>query len=815
VKQCRHYRLELVVSLVFLAAGCGGGSVTTSPPPPPIVTESITITTDANIQCVQSVPFSMVLTAQGNVTPLTWSIASGQLPTGLSLDAATGTISGTPASGLGVASIQAADAKAITTKQFNFTVFSRLTITPLSPANAHINAPYSLSVGAQASSAVASWAISAGQLPPGLTFAVNHSYANIAIISGTPTQVGTYAFTISVRDYTLPQTVTLDTTIVVDSHFAITKPTLQNGGQNLAYTDSFAAVNGQTPYHWSINGALPAGIALNSSTGKVTGTPTDFGSFSYTVTVTDSSTPVQTDSGQGLLNIAKQLQILAYLNPAYINVPYSSSFTSVGGSFPVTWSIRSGNLPPGLTLNADGYIFGTPTQLGAYNFVVQVTDSATPPYVVTQAITLNVTTPPLNILGDPLSPAPVNVVYHSQIPASGGTPPYSWSISSGSLPPGLTLNAATGFIDGTPTQNGTYNFTVRGADSGNPVQTATANDFIIIQHALGRNDSIATATPLGNSQNVSNPVVLSISPYIDPIGAATANPDTDFYKLVAAGGGIVHVETFAQRSWIANPLDTVIELLDQNGARLHSCTQPNYAASCLNDDIDSSTRDSALDLKVPGAPNATTTFYVHVLDWRGDARPDMLYYLNISGVIEPLTISPSTLGAGATRGVNYQQQFTASGGSGQVAWALAGGALPPGWGLSFSGLLSGVATTDGFYTFAIKATDSANPPQTRQVQFSLQIADPLVITTSPILPNACVNKPYTFQMLTSGGLPPIAFSAGSNTLWVGINVDPQTGLFTGSSSVTGTFMTGAGAIDSAQPPSVAGQQIILTVVNCP
>jgi putative Ig domain-containing protein len=106
----------------------------------------------------------------------------------------------------------------------------------------------------------------------------------------------------------------------------------------------------------------------------------------------------------------------------------------------------------------------------------------------------------------------------------------------------------------------------------------------------------------------------------------------------------------------------------------------------------------------------------------------MLYYLNISGVIEPLTISPSTLGAGATRGVNYQQQFTAAGGSGQVAWALAGGALPLGWPLSSSGLLSGVATTDGFYTFAIKATDSANPPQTRQVQFSLQIADPLVIT---------------------------------------------------------------------------------------
>jgi hypothetical protein len=129
-----------------------------------------------------------------------------------------------------------------------------------------------------------------------------------------------------------------------------------------------------------------------------------------------------------------------------------------------------------------------------------------------------------------------------------------------------------------------------------------------------------------------------------------------------------------------------------------------------------------------------------------------------------------------------------------------------------------LATVDGTYTFAIKATDSSNPQQTARVQFTLQIAEPLVITTSSILPNACVNRPYSFQMQTNGGLPPITFGAGSGTLWVGINVDPVpvgTGLFTGSSSVTGTFTTGAGAFDSAQPPSTANQQISLTVVNCP
>jgi hypothetical protein len=798
--------------VLLLLSGCGGGSVTTSPTPPPSAPESISITTNANIQCVQTVPFNVVLKAQGNSSPLTWSVISGQLPSGLTLDPPTGTISGTPTANSGLVSIQAADTKASATKQFNFTVFDKLSINAVTPASAHINAPYTLNVIAQGSSAIASWAVTSGQLPPGLTLAVSQFNANSAIISGIPTQLGTYSFTIQAQDYTLPQNASLGLVIVVDSHLALTKSSLQNGGQNQAYSDAFSAIDGTPPYHWSITGVLPAGLTFGSSTGKITGTPTDFGGFSYTVTVMDSSTPTQTDAAQSILSIAEQLQIVANLGSAHINVPFYGSFFYTGGTYPVTWSIVSGNLPPGFTLFSNGQLQGTASQLGSYNFVVQATDSGTPPYVVSKATTFSVTPTPLDVHGDPLSPAPVNVNYHSQIPASGGTPPYSWAIISGGLPLGLTLNTATGFIDGTPSQNGTYNFSVQGTDSGSPAQTSTANDFIVIRPALGRNDSIATATPLGNSQFP--PIVFSISPYIDPVSAATPNPDTDFFRLVAAGGSIVHVETFAQRSWGANTLDSVIEVLDQQGIRLHSCSQPTYTSSCFNDDVDPSTRDSAVDIKVPGAANTTTTFYAHVFDWRGDARPDMLYYLNVSGVIEPLTISPLTLAPGATRGVNFQQQFTGAGGSGNVTWLPDGGAFPPGWSLSSSGLLSGVASADGFYTFAVKATDSANPPQTARAQYTMQIAEPLVITTSPTFPNACVNKPYSFQMQTSGGVPPIFFGFMSSS-FVAINLDTSTGIFSGTTDVTGTFTGDAGAIDSAQPPSTQGQHISLTVVNCP
>jgi hypothetical protein len=474
-------------------------------------------------------------------------------------------------------------------------------------------------------------------------------------------------------------------------------------------------------------------------------------------------------------------------------------------------------LPPGLSylIGQNGYYLalqGTPNQLGSYNFVLQVSDSTNPPYVISEPITLNVTPTPIDILGPPLSPAPVNVVYHSQIPISGGTPPYVLAISSGTLPPGLTLDGSTGFIDGTPTQNGSFNFLVQGTDSSNPQQTATANDFIQIHSGLGRNDSIATATPIGNTP----PSNLSLSPYIDPINAAVANPDTDFYKLVAIGGSIVHIETFANRNSNNPIIDTVIELLDQNGNRLHTCTAPTYTSTCLNDDLDSTTTDSALDYKVTGVANTGPPFYLHVFDWRGDARPDMIYSLGVSGVIEPVVIAPATLGAGSIRGVNFQQQFTNTGGSGGVTWSLASGAFPPGWSITPSGLLHGMATTDGSYTFTVKATDSSKPtPLFATARYTMQIAEPLVITSSPNLPNACVGQPYSYPLTSTGGIPPITFGANYSTdtwpLW--FSQSPPAVI--GPPLAAGNFTVVMGASDSAQPMSGVQQTLTITVLTCP
>ena len=273
------------------------------------------------------------------------------------------------------------------------------------------------------------------------------------------------------------------------------------------------------------------------------------------------------------------------------------------------------------------------------------------------------------------------------------------------------------------------------------------------------------------------------------------------------------METYAQRTWGADTLDSVLEIVDASGRQYTSCVQPSYHSTCLNDDIDSTTLDSALDFKVPGAATGQTTFYVHVLDWRGDARPDMQYYLNVSGVVEPLTLSPTSLGIGATRGVNYQQQFTSKGGIGNVTWSLAGGSLPTGWTLNSAGMLSGVATTDGSYTFVIKATDSSTPAQTTQSSFTLLIADPVHITSGATWPNACLNQPYTFTMQSTGGIPPIQYTL--NGYWIAINNSNYGPVFSGTATALGTYTPVVAAFDSATPPSGQSQTISLTVVTCP
>ncbi|MEU7617492.1 fibronectin type III domain-containing protein [Micromonospora rifamycinica] len=179
-----------------------------------------------------------------------------------------------------------------------------------------------------------------------------------------------------------------------------------------------------------------------------------------------------------------------------VGVAYADQLTVTGGTSPFTWSVSTGSLPPGLTLNpTTGLLSGTPTQAGGFPFTVQVTDAST--LTASKAVTLVIAAAPtLNF--PPPPPGDVNVIYSDQLTVTGGTGPFTWSVSTGSLPPGLTLNPTTGLLSGIPSTAGSFDFTVQVTDS--PGRTATEPVTLLIRQAstIGLTSS-TTATTFGTT----------------------------------------------------------------------------------------------------------------------------------------------------------------------------------------------------------------------------------------------------------------------------------------------------------------------------
>ena len=140
-----------------------------------------------------------------------------------------------------------------------------------------------------------------------------------------------------------------------------------------------------------------------------------------------------------------------------------------GGTGPYTFTISAGALPAGLTLSSGGVISGTPTGSGSSSFTVRALDTLG--NAGTRAYTVNIGTITLTINPTTLPAAVVGRPYRQTVVASGGTAPYTYSITAGALPPGLTLNAATGVISGTPTTLGTATFTVQARDVNGDIGT--------------------------------------------------------------------------------------------------------------------------------------------------------------------------------------------------------------------------------------------------------------------------------------------------------------------------------------------------------
>jgi hypothetical protein len=179
---------------------------------------------------------------------------------------------------------------------------------------------------------------------------------------------------------------------------------------------------------------------------------------------------------------APPLVMIGPLPPATIGLPYSQTLTASGGTPPYVWSVVSGAPPNGIALSpGTGVLSGTATAAGSFTFTVGVSDSSTPTQLTaTKALTLTVLSAPGGPLAitSPLPPGTVGLPYSQTLTASGGTPPYVWSLVSGAPPNGIALSSS-GVLSGMPTQSGTVIFTVMVTDSS--AQTATGSFDLTVE----------------------------------------------------------------------------------------------------------------------------------------------------------------------------------------------------------------------------------------------------------------------------------------------------------------------------------------------
>jgi hypothetical protein len=311
---------------------------------------------------------------------------------------------------------------------------------------------------------------------------------------------------------------------------------LQDGTVSVLYGATLAASGGAGNTRWAlVSGSLPDGIEMNEF-GRIEGFPASAATFTFTVQAYDAAVPPNTASRSLSIEVAPTAVVIVTptVPDATVAVAYSAPLSATGGAGGYLWSAVGGALPPGLMLTTTGTITGTPTTPGTFTVTVQAADKAFPQNQDTASFSIAVSAPPFTI-SIPTPPAGIiDQPYQLTASASGQIGVVTWSIVSGGLPPGITLDVATGLMAGSPAAAGTFTAIVRGKDTGTVTRTDDASVTIVVAAKV----SIVTAAlPAGN---VGSPyaVVLTATGSTGPVVWSVAGGSLPAGLVLGADGRI-------------------------------------------------------------------------------------------------------------------------------------------------------------------------------------------------------------------------------------------------------------------------------------
>lgn len=525
-----------------------------------------------------------------------------------------------------------------------------------------------------------------------------------------------------------------------------------------AFSQALSASGGVEPYSYSLDGgSLPVGLSL-SAAGLIAGTPTQRGGYAFSVRVQDAGSDSVVRGFSGTVG-NPSLSISPATATAVQGQPFSQQIAVSGGVAPHAFQIEAGALPAGITLSSTGLLSGTTAAaVGDFPLTLRVTDSSTGPgaYFELESFVLSVAAqPPITVEPPTLPAATVGLAYAQVLAGGGGTAPYTFAVTAGSLPAGLTLGT-DGALSGTPSAGGSFNFTVTATDA-----SAAPGPF-----SGSRSYTLVVNPPSLELPAASLPNGLIGQAYAQNIGPASGGTAPYAYAVTAGA------------------LPPGLSLASASGA----VTGTPGALGTFNFSV------TATDSSTGTGPyTASQAFSITVVDLPPTAGPTSLGL----GFNAPATAVPLVLGGGSATAV-------------AVATPPANGsAVVSGLGISYQPN-AGFAGSDSF-TYTASNSGGTSAPATATITVA---APTLVIAPAGPL-SATVAAPFSQTFSFSGGTAPYSGYQVSG-LPAGLSITASTAdsvTVSGTPAAAGNFSLGISGIDSSTGtgPFTASATVALAV----